>query len=498
LSRTPREGGRPPEGSGPAAGSGHRLPDDAVSLDLTGPAMREATDQCARFAIEHIETLARQPSWDTEGAEAIALRFREPVPENGAPMSVLLERLAVAVPKSFNTAGPGYLAYIPGGGIYPAALGDFLALSTNRFVGVWNAAPALVEIETTVIDWMRRLMGFPAGARGLLTSGGSMSNFIAMVTARRTRLPESFGDGVLYLSEQAHHSVQKAAMLAGFSESRLRSIPVDDRYRMRPEALGQAVSEDRKRGLQPFLVIANAGTTNTGAIDPVPAIADLCEREGLWLHIDAAYGGFFRLAPGGEELLPGLERADSLTLDPHKGLFLPYGTGCLLVRDPGTLKRAFQLRGGYLQDLEHPADAVSFSDISPELSREFRGLRLWLPIKLFGIAAFRDNLREKLELARWVHHELGSDPDIEFLDSPQLSIVPFRYRPAGIMDVDGFNRRLLQRINGYRRVYLSSTTLGGKYVLRVCVLAFRTHGREVAMAVEDIRRAVRAEKEEAS
>jgi aromatic-L-amino-acid decarboxylase len=453
--------------------------------------MRAATTACVRFAIRHIESLGRQPSWGTEGAERVARGFREAPPERGAPIGRLLGRLAVAVPKSYNTAGPGYLAYIPGGGVYPAALGDYLALSVNRFAGVWAAAPAAVEIETTVIDWLRELVGYPRGAAGLLTSGGSMSNFIALATARRNRLPENFLEGVLYASEQTHHSVLKAAMLAGFPERSVRPVPVDDRLRLRPDALEAKVREDRARGLRPFLVVANAGTTNTGAIDPVPAIADLCGREGLWLHVDAAYGGFFRLAPGGERLLPGLERADSLVLDPHKGLFLPYGTGCLLVRDPEALRRAHALSAGYLQDLKGPPGTVNFADLSPELSREWRGLRLWLPLKLLGVGAFRDNLREKLELARWAWEELRQEPEIECLDEPQLSIVAFRCRPRGGEDTDAASRRLLDRVNGRRRVFMSSTTIGGRFVLRICVLSFRTHGRHVAMAVEDIRRALR-------
>ncbi len=454
--------------------------------------MRSATSECARFAIRHIESLARQPSWDLEDAREVADGFREAPPETGVPVAGLLKRLALGVPKSFNTAGPGYLAYIPGGGLYPAALGDYLALSVNRFVGMWNAAPALVQIETTVIDWLRQMVGYPAGARGILTSGGSISNLIAIVTARRARLPENFLKGVLYMSEESHHSLGKAALLAGFSMRNIRTLPVDERFRLRPEALDEAVRIDRERGLLPFLAVANAGTTNTGAIDPVPEMAAICERHGLWLHVDGAYGGFFRLAPGGETLLPGLERADSLTLDPHKGLFLPYGTGCLLVRDANALRRAHEARPGYLQDLDEPEDAVNFADHSPELSREFRGLRLWLPLKMFGVAAFRDNLREKLELARWACDELCGEAAFECLDQPQLSIVAFRATGGG-SDADERGQRILNAVNGYRRVFLSSTTLQGRFVLRLCVLSFRTHGREVAMAVEDLRRAARGE-----
>lgn len=468
----------------------HPLPRDAVSLELSPESMRNVTDACTRWAMAHIESLPQQPSWDLEGVREVAGEFREPPPEHASSIETLLERFGRAVPKSFNAAGPGYLAYIPGGGLYAAALGDYLALAVNRYVGVWNAAPVLVQMETTAIDWLRDLVGFPKGASGLLTSGGSMSFLIALVTARRTRLAENFLDGTLYASTETHHSALKAALLAGFPEANVRELPVDARCRLRPADLEKIVRADRERGLQPFLVIANAGTTNTGAIDPIPEIAEVCRRENLWLHVDAAYGGFFRLVDGGAALLPGLELADSLVLDPHKGLFLPYGTGCLLVRRAEDLRLAHRASAHYLQDLEQPEGIDSFADISPELSREFRGMRLWLPLALFGVAAFRDNLREKLALARWAHEELRHEPGIEMLDEPQLSVVAFRYRPPR-GDANAFNKALLQRVHARRRVYLSSTAMDGRFVLRICVLSFRTHGREVRMAVEDIRQAAR-------
>lgn len=468
----------------------HPLPRDAPSLDLPPDALRHVTDACTRWAMAHVESLPQQPSWDLEGVREVAAAFRQPPPEHPSGIETLLERFGRAVPKSFNAAGPGYMAYIPGGGLYPAALGDYLALAVNRYVGVWNAAPALVQMETTVIDWLRELVGLPPGAAGLLTSGGSMSFLIALVTARRTRLPDDFQAGVLYASTETHHSAIKAALLAGFPEANVRELPADGRCRLRVADLEAAVRADRERGLRPFLVVANAGTTNTGAVDPIPEIAEVCRREDLWLHVDAAYGGFFRLVENGAALLPGLELADSLVLDPHKGLFLPYGTGCLLVRRPDDLRRAHRASAHYLQDLEHPEGIDSFADMSPELSREFRGMRLWLPLSLFGVAAFRDNLREKLELARWAYEELRHEPGIEMLDEPQLSVVAFRYRPPR-GDADAFNRAVLRRVLARRRVYISSTTLAGRFVLRICVLSFRTHGREVHMAVEDIRESAR-------
>lgn len=460
-------------------------PRDPVNLELSAQEMRRVTDLCARFAIEHIESLESQPSWDLEGAGEVAAGFRERPPQTGVAVEALVPELGRAASKTFTTAGPGYLAFIPGGGLYASALADYLALSINRYVGVWNPAPALVQIELTAIDWIRELVGYPAAANGLLTSGGSLSSLIAIVTARRNRLPENFLDGTIYVSSETHHCVVRAALLAGFPERNIREIPVDSRWRLRVDALEDAIREDSARRLRPFLVVSNAGTTNTGAIDPTPEIAEVCERHGLWLHVDAAYGGFFRMVPGGDELLPGLERADSLVLDPHKGLFLPYGNGCLLVRDPGALRRAHRLSAEYLQDLQLPDGAVNFSDISPELSREFRGLRVWLPFKLFGVEAFRDNLREKLELARWAYEELRATPGFECLDEPQLSVVAFRYKPA-TGDIDAFNERLLQHVNERRHVYLTSTRLNGRFVLRIAVLSFRTHARHVQAAVEDV------------
>jgi len=287
----------------------------------------------------------------------------------------------------------------------------------------------------------------------------------------------------------------KAARVAGFPARAVRTLPVDARFRLVPGALERAVEEDTRAGRRPFLVVANAGTTNTGAIDPLPEVAAIARRHGLWFHVDAAYGGFFRLAPEGAALLAGIEQADSITLDPHKGLFLPYGTGCLLVRDPGALRRAHASEAHYLQDVADDDGAVSFTDLSPELSRDFRGLRVWLPIMLHGLGAFREQLSEKLALARWAHAELRDEPRLLLLDEPQLSILAFRVRPpAGASDAeaDALSAELMRRVNAGRRVFLSSTVIGGRHVVRLCVLSFRTHQDRVREAVEAIREAARA------
>ncbi|MFI5183593.1 MAG: pyridoxal phosphate-dependent decarboxylase family protein [Vicinamibacteria bacterium] len=472
-------------------------PAAAYPLEPEGEGLEALTQACVRFVLQHVETLGTQPAADVADARALAESFREAVPESGSKIDVLLARLGPAVAKSYNAAGPGYLAYIPGGGVYAAALADFIACAVNRYVGVAAAAPVLARIEETVLRWLAALMGYPETAGGILTSGGSLSNLSAIVTAREALLGEDLGLGRLYVSEDTHHCVAKAARIAGLWRESVVVLPVDDRRRLIPEALAEAVGRDREKGLRPFLVAASVGTTNTGAIDPLRAIVGIARAHGLWVHADAAYGGFFRLVAAGEDLLDGLEACDSITLDPHKGLFLPYGTGCLLVRDRDLLRRAHQGGAEYLQDAVAELDGPSFADLSPELSRDFRGLRLWLPIQLHGLGAFREQLQEKLDLARLAYDALRQDELFEMVDEPQLSIVAFRLRGTG-PEADARSAELLRRVNARGRVFLSSTRLGGRYTLRICVLSFRTHEERIRDAIVALREEARAISHEAT
>jgi aromatic-L-amino-acid decarboxylase len=460
-------------------------------LELDGPQLRRlirlAADRVARF----VETLPSQPAADVEGGVELARSLVEDLPEAGAPFEALLDLLFDrAVPKAFNTAGPGYLAYIPGGGLLQTAVADFIGGAVNRYVGVWVAAPGMVQLEANVIRWFCQIAGFPRSASGFLTSGGSLANFGAVVTARHCLLGERFLGGTIYLSDQTHHSMEKAVALAGFPPANVRIIPSDERYRIRIPELAARLAGDRRAGLQPFLIVGNAGTTNTGAVDDLEALADLAAREQVWLHVDAAYGGFFRLTERGRRALRGMERADSATLDPHKTLFLPYGTGSLLVRDGERLRQAHALTADYLPAMQEAGDFVDFCQISPELSRPPRGLSVWLPLKLHGAAAFRRALDEKLDLAEWAARALHAlEPAIEVVAEPQLSTVAFRLRREG-MDGDALNRlnrQFLARINARNRVHLTGTMLGDRFALRICVVSFRTHQDRMDACLEDIK-----------
>jgi aromatic-L-amino-acid/L-tryptophan decarboxylase len=463
----------------------------------------------AAFAHDHLAGLSAAPAVGALGSEAarITREVSIGIPERPLEGGVerVLELLARASEASYNTPGPGYLAYIPGGGLYAAALADFVANVLNRYTGVAAAAPALLQLEYDVLRWLGRELGYGPAATGLFTSGGSLAIWTAVVTARHARLGDSgdFRNAVAYTSSQSHHSVGKALGLAGISGSNLREIAVDGRFRMDVASLRSRIREDLTRGATPFLVVAAAGTTNTGAVDPLGAIADVCREEGLWLHVDGAYGGAFVLCPEGRKRLAGIERADSIAFDPHKGLFLPYGTGCLLVADGRHLREAHAADAHYLQDVATGADLPeSPADLGPELSRDFRGLRLWLPLMLHGASAFRAALAEKLFLAEAFHDGLlrlrAAGLGIEIVDSPQLSVVPFRLKRDLSEPLSTWNRRnasFLAGINERRRVFLSSTQLpvedGLAFTLRVCLLSFRTHEDRVARALEDVAAAAR-------
>jgi aromatic-L-amino-acid decarboxylase len=458
-------------------------------LDLSPAQMRAMAELVVARSIEHVASASTQPIRGDVDAAALCRTLREPVPEQGAPLEALLDHLfRDCIPRSFTTIGPGYFAYIPGGGLYTAALADFIGDTTNRFTGLWQAAPVLVQLEANALDWLRDWMGFPTTTRGVFTTGGSMATFNALLCARERHLGADIRRGVLYTSDQAHHSVLKSAKLTGVMPDRVRAIESDARYRLRLDALADAIARDRAQGLLPFAVVSTAGTTNTGAVDPLEGIADLCRRERLWHHVDGAYGAFFFLCEELRSVLDGLSRADSLTLDPHKGMFLPYGTGALLVREGPALRAAHEATAPYLPAMPHPEDFYDPSQHGPELSRAFPGLRVWLSIKLFGAAAFRDAIAEKRRLAVDAWRRVAALPHVVVDATPELSLFAFHvgWQGATTAEENTATARLLERTTARGRVMLTGCTAKGRFLARVCVLSFRTHQEHIDQLIEDL------------
>ncbi len=405
--------------------------------------------------------------------------------EEPAEIAPVVEQIREVLATGVDNAAAGEMAYIPGSGLLTAALGDLIASVANRYTGLSGFSPAAVALELGVLRWMTELFGMPERSQGLLLSGGSAANLTAIVTAREIHAPDQAHRAAIYTGLHAHASVRKAARIAGIPAEQIRVCDSTDGVRLDPHAVAVRIKEDLADGIIPVAIVGAAGTTNTGAIDPLDTLADLAAELGVWFHVDAAYGGFFQLTERGRQRLQGIERADSITLDPHKSLFLPFGTGALLVAERNHLAHAFAEDADYLRDRSLDLDALpDFSSVTTELTREWRGLRLWLPLQLHGEAAFRDTLDEKLTLAHEAWETLDADPNLETLGPPDLSVVTFRARGD-----DDLQDALLQRVHQDGRVRLSTTVIDGRVVLRLVVLSHRTTQETVDLAVELIRTA---------
>lgn len=406
--------------------------------------------------------------------------LRKPPTEAGRPLDSLLEDLDLAGRAGIYHPSGGHMSYIPNAGLYTSALAEYLAAGLNRYTGVSAAAPGFVAIEHGVIDWLRSLFELGESSSGLLLSGGSMANFTGIVTARNAKLRDDFTDGTLYVTKHTHHSVEKAARLAGFRPDQIIPVAVDEELRMDLDHLRRLIATHRTEGRRPFLVIASAGTTDTGTIDPLPEIADLATTEHLWIHIDAAYGGFFQLTDRGRRKLSGIERADSIALDPHKGLSIPFGVGALIVKEESLLVDAHQGRGAYLRDEDSYMGIRDIASLGPELTRPFRALSVWLPLHLHGVRPFREALDSSLDLARHAHDRLSTIEGIDARWEPDLSVVAFMFED------DQLGRAAWEAVNADRTVHLSPTIIDGRFVLRIAILNRRSTAEHVDHALDII------------
>lgn len=455
-------------------------------------ALHDATNASAERFLRSVATRKAFIEADDQGIGLLDL----PIGDQGVPLAEVISHFEHDVVRpGAGTATGGHLAYIPGGGLYHSALGDFLAAVTNKYAGIFFTGPGPARMEHMLVRWTADLVGFPATAGGAIVSGGSIANLSAITAARDAHglRGADYAKAVVYLTDQAHHCIAKALRIAGMAEAQVRSVPMDDRWRMRPDALDQAIAADRAAGLNPWLVVAAAGTTDTGAIDPLDALADIATRERCWYHVDAAYGGYFLLTDYGKGAMRGIERADSVVLDPHKTLFLPYGCGMVITRDARTLAATNTYTGHYMQDALRDTAEVSPADLSPELSKHFRALRMWLPLVLLGTRPFRAALDEKLLLARYFRMEvarLGFEVGLE----PELSVVTYRWAPAGVglQATNALNKTIIEGAQRDGRIFLSSTMIDGRYTLRMAAVTHRTHRKTIDLALTVLREQVEA------
>jgi aromatic-L-amino-acid decarboxylase len=424
------------------------------------------------------------PASGEELGDELAERLMLPPTERGRTLESILADVEEAGRSGVLHPSGGHLSYIPNSGLFTAALGEFLASALNRYTGVSGAAPGLAAIEHGMVRWMTSLFGLGERASGLILSGGSMANLTAIVAARTARLGDEFSRGVIYVTAHTHHSVEKAARIAGFRRDQIRPVAVGSDLRMDVEDLAGAIRKDRGAGLEPFLVVGSAGTTDTGTVDPLADLATVSEGEGLWLHVDAAYGGFFQLTERGKAVLSGIERADSISVDPHKGLSIPFGAGALLVRDEAHLIDANQGRGAYLREEDRHSGLRDIAALGPELTRPFRALQMWLPLHLHGVAPFRETLDLYLDLAEHAHSRLVGIEGLETPWHPDLSIVAFRFAD------DELGRLTLDDLNRERVVHLSPTTIAGRLVLRFAILNRRTTRGHLDHAIDMMEKAL--------
>lgn len=398
---------------------------------------------------------------------------------------------------SVATAGPGYLGFIPGGGLYVGALADHLAAALNVYSAAAFTAPIAVHIHEQVVRWLCDMVGYGPDAWGDITSGGSHATLTALYVARTSMgiRARDYERTCVYLSEHTHHCAKKALRVLFGDDLIIRTVPLRQQV-MDSQALAELIAQDLAHGLQPFMLIATAGSTNLGRIDPLPELAALARQYGLWLHVDGAYGGFFRLCDEVAAQFAAMELADSIILDPHKGMFLPYGCGAVLFRDGKQLRAAMDQSAAYLQDVDEVLQK-SPMDYSLELSRPFRSLRIWLALKVHGVTPIVQALREKLLLARYCQQALQNMPQLHLLGPVDLSILAFRFHDsgAGVAGVAGLadkahcnarTRQLFQRINARQEVFLSSSMVEGFFVIRIAILSFRTHLLTIDQLIESI------------
>lgn len=471
-------------------------PEPLGDLDWDAGRARAFTERVTDLYQEHLARLRELPITHGRSSSEVRDAMAIDVPEDPMPEDELIGYLRELVFEQSTLPGhPGFMAYVSGAGTVPGAAADLLAAGLNMNAGGWMLSPGATEIELQLARTFASWFGLPEGAGGLIVSGGAMANFVALKAARDRRAGWDIRrDGVaagpplaLYLSEETHVVSTRAADMLGLGTGAVRHIPVDDGYRIRLDALREAIARDRADGARPFAVVATAGTVATGAIDPLTAVADVCAEEGLWFHVDAAYGGPAAFTDDLRPLFEGIERADSIAFDPHKWLYTPLTGGCVLVRDMQALPDAFSYTASYTyQDKERTGRGVDGSQLGPQFSRGFWALKVWLSLLAHGRRAYVQRISHDAALARYLGRLAEERPDFELSCPVGLSICCFRYVPPGLPETEGreeyldlLNERVMTQAQQGGRVFFSNAVLHGRFVLRACIVNFRTEAEDL-------------------
>ncbi len=440
-------------------------------LEFSADRMRQIGYRVVDRIVEHLSTLRDQRVGSKGDPATLLHQLREPIPEQGLEFEAVLDQLERDVlANTMHVNHPRFFAYVPGPSNFVGAMADALISGYNVFSGTWISGSGPAAVELTLIEWLRGMCGLPSEAGGLFVSGGTIANLTALAVARHVRLPERLDDATVYFSDQAHSSLEKALRVIGLPAANVRKLPTGPDFRLPVDELARWIQKDRAAGRRPWCVIASAGTTNTGAIDPLPELSRLCRENNLWLHVDGAYGAAAVVTDRGRKLLAGLELADSLSLDPHKWLFQPFEIGCVLVRDQAYLRDTFRILPEYLKDTQQYSEEFNFTDHGIQLTRNFRALKLWMSIKVFGLAAFRAAIERGFVLAEFTEACLRKMPDWEVVTPAQMGIVCFRYRGAE----DAAHLRLVQTLLDDGFALITSTVLHHRTVLRTCTINPRT------------------------
>jgi glutamate/tyrosine decarboxylase-like PLP-dependent enzyme len=457
-----------------------------ATLQLTKEAMRSYGYKVVDAVVEHFDTQKNKLPVAHATRQEMDDLFKEDIPEKPMDADAVLEFvLKEVMTKSTIVSHPKTYSFVPGPSNYIGAMADSLATGFNIFSGGWAASPAAAALEIVTMNWLLKIFGFPVvKGGGIFTSGGSMANLTAIVTARRIKCGDDFSKAVIYISDQTHSSNIKAIRVLGFKKEQLRIIPTNMEFKISLNKLKNAIAKDRLKGLQPFCLIATAGTTNTGTVDPLSELAAICKKEDIWFHIDGAYGGAAMLSKKGKSMLKGIEKADSLTVDPHKWFYQPYEIGCLLVRNTRHLTMAFKETPEYLKDVEGNKSEINFYDHGIQLTRRFRALKFYMSIKTFGLTEFRKAISYNIDLAEAAEALLRKSPNWEVISPATLAVINFRYNPIDSelseKELDKLNQYISGKVVESQKALLVTTLLHDQVVLRMCLINPRT-------TLEDIR-----------